>query len=698
MLNKENKKNCQLQKSNISNKTKGIHNQLRIKSVPNQLNEINLNSSRTKEAIKLLGYSFEEFTFIPFKEYINLHQDLKTLPKEIQRKRYNFSEKLRKKKIKDINNIKDKIDLNSIPKISNINLSMENILSKENIFSTKIIDSINYYHYSRLKNENNLFNSIEYKLEKEIHKKEKEAKIRRKQLKDEKFKKEKELKEEIEKMELQEIDYLKRKYEEKEELERKKKNLELCMEEQENFKLNILLEKEKQRKIREKNKEIEINRENYRKKVEKMNEGYQQKIKDKASSLEYKHSALRKEFEKIQKNKMNENKFKMHKKKELILKNMRNLDNILKNIQIKYEKKRELDEEKQKKKKEIKLEKQKERIEESKLKEENIKNVIERNKLIKDLIKERVLNKIELKQKKTEQNLNVKNTEIQNKIEENNEINLIIQNNINRMKNIKERERDIELITIINKEINFEKFKTQKKNLSEQHFNFNSGLSFRKKLYDEELIKLFHMEKIDEKTKERLNEIFPNNQRIENLILRLIQLENEEEKDLKEYNYKINEINSILNKRKKLMKKNINISVPNFKEMNSNEIGTTFESNVTEVDKSIIHNSNKNPRKKNSSTKSLQTNPNKNTIYHLNTINNTPQKIIINDNSKYIPKCISGRICNKNNFFDKKTVNEVKKPKKPLCLDKNSDKFKNHNSSSSFKTTSYIYSNRIGNK
>ena len=86
MLNKENKKNYQLQKSNISNKTKGIHNQLRIKSVPNQLNEINLNSSRTKEAIKLLGYSFEEFTFIPFKEYINLHQDLKTLPKEIQRK------------------------------------------------------------------------------------------------------------------------------------------------------------------------------------------------------------------------------------------------------------------------------------------------------------------------------------------------------------------------------------------------------------------------------------------------------------------------------------------------------------------------------------------------------------------------------------------------------------------------------------
>ena len=697
MFNKQNNNIYQLQKSNNSNKTKSSKNQLRIKSIPNQLNDINLNSSRTKEAIKLLGYSFEEFTFIPFKEYINLHQDLKTLPKEIQRKRYNFSEKLRKKKIKDINHIKDKIDLNKIPTISNINFSMDNLLSKENVSYTQIIDSINYYHYSRLKNENALFNSIEYKLEKEIHKKENEAKIRRKQIKDDEFKKEKELKEEIEKIELQEIEYLKRKYKEKEELERKKKNLIIYMEEQEKFKLNSFLEKEKQSKIREKNKEIEINRENYRNKVEKMNEIYQQKIKDKASSLEKKHSALSKELEKIKNNKMNENKFKIHKMKELILKNMRNLDNILANIKIKYEKKRELDEEKQKKSKEIKLEKHKERIEESKLKEENVKNVIDRNKLIKQLIKERVLNNIGSKQKTIEQNLNAKNIEIQNKIEENNEISLIKQNNINRMKNIKERDKDIQLITIINKEINSEKFKRQKKNLSEQHFNFNSGLSFRKKLYDEELEKLFHMEKIDEKTKERLNQIFPNNQRIENLIFRLIELEKEEENDLKEHNSKINEINFILNRRKKLMKKNINISLPNFKEMNSNKIGTTFESNVTELDKSIRNNSKKNSRKKNSSAKSLQTNPNKSDIHNLNTINNTPQKIIINNN-KNIPKCISGRICNKNYFLEKKIRNEVKKPKKPLCLDKTSDKCTNHNSASSLKTTSYIYSNRSGNK
>ena len=262
MLNKENKKKFEFQKSNNSNKTKSIKNQLRIKSASNQLNDINLNSSRTKEAIKLLGYSFEEFIFIPFKEYINLHQDVKTLPKEIQRKRYNFSEKLRKKKINDIINIKDTIDLKKIPKICNINFSMDNLLSKENILSSNIIDSINFYHYFRLKNENDLFNSIEYKLEKEIHKKENELKIRKKQLKDEEFKKEKELKEEIEKIELQEIDYLKRKYEEKEELDIKKKNLELYKEEQEKFKLNTLLEKEKQRKINEKNKEIEINREN----------------------------------------------------------------------------------------------------------------------------------------------------------------------------------------------------------------------------------------------------------------------------------------------------------------------------------------------------------------------------------------------------------------------------------------------------
>ena len=62
--------------------------------------------------------------------------------------------------------------------------------------------------------------------------------------------------------------------------------------------------------------------------------------------------------------------------------------NIYKIIQIKYEKKRELDEEKIKRVNETKLEKHKGKMEEAKLKEENIKNVIERNKLIKEIIKE----------------------------------------------------------------------------------------------------------------------------------------------------------------------------------------------------------------------------------------------------------------------------------------------------------------------
>ena len=141
MLNKENKKKFEFQKSNNSNKTKSIKNQLRIKSASNQLNDINLNSSRTKEAIKLLGYSFEEFIFIPFKEYINLHQDVKTLPKQIQRKRYNFSENFRQRKLENIKNLKKQIDINKIPRISNINFTKDNILNEENISSTAIMDN-----------------------------------------------------------------------------------------------------------------------------------------------------------------------------------------------------------------------------------------------------------------------------------------------------------------------------------------------------------------------------------------------------------------------------------------------------------------------------------------------------------------------------------------------------------------------------
>ena len=191
--------------------------------------------------------------------------------------------------------------------------------------------------------------------------------------------------------------------------------------------------------------------------------------------------------------------------------------------------------------------------------EDNIQNVLKKDKLIQQKKKERILNTIEIKQKMTEQVLNDKNNELLKKNEENKELDLIKQNNIKRMQNIKQNQRDNKLIWIINKAINFDKFEKQKNYLNEQLNNYNNNLKYKKEIFNDDLNRISHLGKIDDKTKRKFIEMFSKSPRIENLIKRLIELENEEKSDLNDYNEEIKSLNSTLNKRKNIFRKNINV-------------------------------------------------------------------------------------------------------------------------------------------
>ena len=693
-----------LKKSN-SNYKSSYSKKIRLKLNPesNENEELNLDSSRTKEAMKLLGYSFDEISYVPFKVYVNLNQEIKNLPKELQRKRYNFSETFRQRKLEDIKYLKNQIDINKIPTISNFNFSKDYLLNEDNISSTAIIDNINYYNYSKIKNENDLISNIENKLENEICKIENENKIKRDNYKNKEYKKKKEYKKEIEKMEFQEKQFLKRKYEEMEELKRKKNNLVIYNKEYENYKSQKLVNEAKQKEKNEKNKEIEIHRNQYKEKVKKMNEEYNNKIREKALSLEQKHLNLKKELELIRRNQIENNKLKMEKKRQLVLSNMINLDNLLDNKIKNYEKKQKLEEEKQKRLKERKLEEKKEKLIELQLKKEIAQNVISKEKLLQEIKTQKLLNNIEKKKKKTEQILLTKSLDIQNKNEENNELNIVKQSNIKRAQNLKKLQRDNKLIYITNNQIKFNKFDKQKQYLSEQLINFNSSLSYRKEKYDNEIQKIFSNKTIDKKNINKLLEIFPNNEKIENLVKKLIQLENEREKDLKDYENNIKEIENVLKSRKKVFRNNIRFSNNHntvFKTLNSNEFINYFDNNNENKNK-------KNIKKNTMSANNLRILPNKSKIQYLNNKEITPQlKININiennDHKRLYSNCISGRNddnLNKiTNYESKKSLNEVIKPKKPFCLDKNSDLNTNQNTVNSFITNSYLPSNRSGNK
>ena len=464
-----------------------------------------------------------------------------------------------------------------------------------------------------------------------------------------------------------------------------------------------LVNEAKQKEKNEKNKEIEIHRNQYKEKVKKMNEEYNNKIREKALSLEQKHLNLKKELELIRRNQIENNKLKMEKKRQLVLSNMINLDNLLDNKIKNYEKKQKLEEEKQKRLKERKLEEKKEKLIELQLKKEIAQNVISKEKLLQEIKTQKLLNNIENKEKKTEQILLTKSLDIQNKNEENNELNIVKQSNIKRAQNLKKLQRDNKLIYITNNQIKFNKFDKQKQYLSEQLINFNSSLSYRKEKYDNEIQKIFSNKTIDKKNINKLLEIFPNNEKIENLVKKLIQLENEREKDLKDYENNIKEIENVLKSRKKVFRNNIRFSNNHntvFKTLNSNEFINYFDNNNENKNK-------KNIKKNTISANNLRILPNKSKIQYLNNKEITPQlKININignnDHKRLYSNCISGRNddnLNKiTNYESKKSLNEVIKPKKPFCLDKNSDLNTNQNTVNSFITNSYLPSNRSGNK
>jgi hypothetical protein len=111
-------------------------------------------------------------------------------------------------------------------------------------------------------------------------------------------------------------------------------------------------------------------------------------------------------------------------------------------------------------------------------------------------------------------------------------------------------------------------------------------------------------------------------------------------------------------------------------------------------------------KKNTRSAKNIRILPNKFKIQYLNNIEKSPQlKININiennNHKRFHSNCISGRNDNLNkftNYGSKKSLNEVIKPKKPFCIDKNSDLNTNQNTINSFITNSYLPSNRSGNK
>ena len=282
----------------------------------------NIESPRSINSMIQLGFIMDDIRYFTFPEFLDNNPSFRSLPLEIQQKRYEFSEQYRFEKIQKIKEFRDilieqeKLDKNNnnIDE-NNKNKDINNIINEE-IGSSAINEELRQFERMKRKNEIDLLNAVEYELQRQIMIKEGEAKIRKQNMKIDNFKKQMELKNELEKKQKEERE---KRIEEKRKEEEEKLIRENRIKYEKEIKRAKLEEKKEQERIKElieKQKLQELKRQEFKEKVEKMNEEYNKKIYDKMVYLE-ERDKIRKDNMKIKrKENINKNNILAMQKKE----------------------------------------------------------------------------------------------------------------------------------------------------------------------------------------------------------------------------------------------------------------------------------------------------------------------------------------------------------------------------------------------
>ena len=192
----------------------------------------NIESPRSIKAMFHIGLIMDDIRYLTFSDFINNNPSFRSLPKETQLKRYEFSEQYRYEKIQKIKefrdlliehekeNINDKdIINNNINEGEEINENNIDNNINEGIGSTAINEELRQFERMKRKNEMDLMNAVEFELQRQIMIKEGEAKLRKQNIKNDNFRKSVESKNELEKKKMR-----KEKKEEKKKEEKRKKN------------------------------------------------------------------------------------------------------------------------------------------------------------------------------------------------------------------------------------------------------------------------------------------------------------------------------------------------------------------------------------------------------------------------------------------------------------------------------------------
>jgi hypothetical protein len=417
-----------------------------------------------------------------------------------------------------------------------------------------------------------ILSMIQYELKMELIRKENEEKIKKQKEKQDKIKHELEMNRKLEEEKKRQIERERQEASVKQENERKLRDQAKFMEEQKRMKLEQENEKKRLKELRVNQEEEKKKQEEYRKQIEFILEENMKKAEIKQKALEEK-DMIRKEFlerKKIETSLMNEEK--VRKKKMQIETNMKNLDdkineqkNIylekqhmndikkqqfeeLRNIAFKEKKsqaekrsieikkviqrneeksKNKIDQyhEKQKiiqiKKDELDLIKKEEikaKLEKQHNRDEKIKKTIVINNELENAKKSQILRKIQIKEERLNQMNEMKERDLMEKSEISVRKKLEKEQNMRRISQMKEEEREKTLERLNEKSQRLDEFKLQKSLIADKKREIQEEINRKKQQYIEEFDKIFKKKSINTQTIKKLEQMFPDNVEVINMI------------------------------------------------------------------------------------------------------------------------------------------------------------------------------------
>ena len=217
---------------------------------------------------------------------------------------------------------------------------------------------------------------------------------------------------------------------------------------------------------------------------------------------------------------------------------------------------------------------------------------------------------------------------------------MLKQDALKQLERMNANKREKTLRWIINKGDRIEKFKLQQQILSERKRKVKDEVTRKKAEYEYQFQKMFHKKNIDQKMINDIHKMFPNNEKINYLLQRLIELDEEEKIDLMEQEQQRKEMDKMLKTTELELKKTFSTGHNNNNNTNYNKTTSKYTEQFINSDNVILEentntkNANSDDNLNSSGENNLVDNKNVNNKTNSNKTNSNEKKLKSKKNNK----------------------------------------------------------------